>query len=230
MGFPGVPDRCGLSWSSIVLCSIDKYKILVDLGAPMARRPLLRELAKRSISLQEINMILLTHLHYDHIMNCDLFPDALYVFSETEWIYANSSEDTAISKWSIQALNSFQKQLLKKDHETIIPGVKALFTPGHTPGSVTYVLDCGSDKMAILGDAIKNRGELQSGLTNNSAVSRNLQKIMPEANVLLPGHDCRLRINELSREVVPMEENEVKFVFDGGMTVNGQNPVCLRVD
>jgi hypothetical protein len=45
---------------------------------------------------------------------------------------------------------------------------------------------------------------------------------------VLPGHDCWLQLKD--NKVIPMQENTVSIKFPPGMTVNGQNPLVLKVD
>jgi glyoxylase-like metal-dependent hydrolase (beta-lactamase superfamily II) len=107
-----------------------------------------------------IDMVFLTHLHHDHVAGIDLFPQALFVYSRKEWEYANMTSENAVQKASLSLLHAYRRRLIEKDGEEIIPGVTAMFTPGHSPGGVSYVLDMNGEKWILTGDAIKNRSEL----------------------------------------------------------------------
>jgi len=62
--------------SCVYLLKLNNKKILIDTSSKMARKELLQDLKKLKIKPKEINIILLTHNHYDHIENINLFPNA----------------------------------------------------------------------------------------------------------------------------------------------------------
>ena len=231
-GFPGRASICGLSWASMVLVRTQELKIVIDLGSYPSRRYLIAALKEKGIEPSEIDMVLFTHLHHDHIAAVDMFPQALFVYSRTEWEYANLTNEYAVNKGSLLFLHAYRSRLIEEDGEEIVPGITAMFTPGHTPGCVSYIIDVNGEKWAITGDAIKNRGELISGdveMTADSGISyESIQKVKKVANRILPGHDCWLKME--GNKVIPMEENIVTIKFPKGVTVNGENPLVLRVD
>lgn len=231
-GFPGRASICGLSWASMVLIRTQGLKILVDLGSYPSRRYLISALKEKDVEPSEIDMVLLTHLHHDHVAAIDAFPQALFVYSRIEWEYANLTDEYAVNKSSLMFLHAYRRRLIEKDGEEIIPGINAIYTPGHTPGCVSYIIDVKGEKWVIAGDAIKNRGELLSGNVEMTADSRvsyeSIQKVKKIANRVLPGHDCWLKLED--NKVIPLEENIVTIKFPEGVTVNGQNPLVLHLD
>ena len=153
-GFSG-----GLGWSSVALIRNGENNILIDTGGPLVRRHLADRLAKYSLKYTDIDMILFTHLHNDHTNNVDLFPRATLVFSGADWNFVGSITDLDFDapENAFTLLRHGDKRLLFKDGEEIVPGITAMFTPGHTPGCVSYVLNQGGEKWVFTGDAAKNR-------------------------------------------------------------------------
>ena len=105
---------------------------------------LLENLAAAGISPEDIDIVINTHLHFDHCgWNTVLhgstvvptFPRAKYYAPEGEWQYARQpSERDAISYISANydpLVTSGQMQLLKGDQE-IVPGISVAVYPGHT--------------------------------------------------------------------------------------------------
>ncbi len=231
-GFPGRASVAGLSWATMALIRTQNLNIVVDTGSYPARRYLVDALKTHGLTPAMIDMVFLTHLHHDHVAGIALFPQALFVYSRKEWEYANMTSENAVQKASLSLLHAYRRRLIEKDGEEIIPGVTAMFTPGHSPGGVSYVLDMNGEKWILTGDAIKNRSELANrevDMTSNAAASlESIEKVRAAASRVLPGHDCWLQLKD--NKVIPMQENTVSIKFPSGMTVNGQNPLVLKVD
>ncbi|MFA5258766.1 MAG: MBL fold metallo-hydrolase [Candidatus Pacearchaeota archaeon] len=62
--------------SCVYFIRIGKDNILIDTSSKQARPELLDELKQLKIEPKDIHIILLTHRHYDHIENLELFPNA----------------------------------------------------------------------------------------------------------------------------------------------------------
>ncbi len=231
-GFPGRADIAGLSWASVALLRAGKHNILVDTAAYPARRYLLAALEEHKLNPSDIDMVLLTHLHHDHTAGIDLFPQALFVYSRKEWEYANQTAEHQVQKASLSLLHAYRRRLVERDGEEIIPGVTAVFTPGHSPGGVSYVCQIGAEKWVMTGDAVKNRAELSTKAvemtTDPKASLQSIEKILCIADRILPGHDSWLKIE--NGRVTPLAPNIVRIDFQPGITVNGQNPLILTVD
>jgi glyoxylase-like metal-dependent hydrolase (beta-lactamase superfamily II) len=115
---------------------------------------LLANLAAGGVSLEDIDIVINTHLHFDHcgwntIRNQDgkivpTFPRAKYYAPEGEWQYARKpSERDAISYIPENydpLVQSGQMTLLKGDEE-IVPGISVKTFPGHTAHMQAVIVD-----------------------------------------------------------------------------------------
>ncbi len=200
-GFPGKSVCHGsLGFSTIALVRRGGMIALVDVGSFGQRALLLEQLAQRGLRPKDITHVLLTHSHYDHAINWLLFPDARIVIGRTEldWSLQQPWGETVVPELYMRELDQSPNLCAVSAGDEVFPGITAHMTPGHTPGSLVYVLDGGEREMVFTGDACKNRAELLSrtaDMTYDPAVTRasmdaiwSLWSHRP-GNILVPGHD-----------------------------------------
>ncbi len=235
-GFSGKLPFCYHGWGTWALVREGKYNILLDTGCVGLRLNYDKLLAEHGLTRSDIDIVLLTHLHFDHACNVDLLPNALFVLSEKEWEHANNlrRRDLFIQESAIIPLRNAKKRLITEDGEKIVPGLTTLLTPGHTPGSLSYVLhQDNGEKWVLAGDAAKNRGELRTEEVQMSldppSTAASLRKIKTAGNRVLPGHDGWITVRD--GEIIPEGGNDVTLQFAQGITVNGgQTSVTIHMD
>jgi N-acyl homoserine lactone hydrolase len=184
-----------LGMSSITLLHLPQGLMLVDTGGYISRLGLIKALKDRGLARDDIKFAFLTHLHFDHSHNVDLFPKATFFVSRAEWVYSqNPHPDDILMPWCIH--DQLQKGALE-----IIDGEGALFagldyfaTPGHTPGcySLRFVAPDGA-RVVIAGDAIKYAKEAIMARCDNAfdtieTGTRSIQRILQMADRIVPGH------------------------------------------
>ncbi|WP_336247627.1 MBL fold metallo-hydrolase [Methanothrix soehngenii] len=112
-------------------------------------------------------------------------------------------------------LFSQAKTIYPKDGELIAPGVRALVTPGHSPDSISVVVDATiqqGDEMAptsrrvvIAGDALPTLGNFQKRVPpavhyDRALAVASMNKIIEMADIVIPGHDRPFSLQEESPE------------------------------
>lgn len=146
--------------------------ILVDCGYDKDRggkRNRLQEtdpvelLSRMGTTPADIDHVVLTHMHYDHIGNVGLFPNATFSLARTEYEYWTGpySDRPAIS-WPVESEEvRLVKQLLREerlslieDEEKLFPGMRLLRMPGHTPGQLIAEVDTASGRVVLASDAL----------------------------------------------------------------------------
>lgn len=230
--FKGFPAMLGLG--TVALIQGAGHHILFDTGNGYIRPQLKRILQDEGLSVDQIDTVVLSHLHWDHTFNVDFFPHAKYILSAVEWEYANKilPKDCIVDNSALPFLRNADVYLVEQDGEEIFPGIQAIFTPGHTPGCMSLLIHEGEERWILTGDAVKTRGELRTGcagMTYDPAVTRKtIERVRSIADRVLLGHDGWISIR--NGEIYP-EENQLVLNFTEGLTANGgQKQVIMRLD
>ncbi len=169
--------------------------LLFDVGHYCNRHPLLAGLARHGMKPADVKAVFLSHLHFDHCNNIDLFPGARVYVARREWEYAKSPhEKDLFIPWLIhEQLAQHQVELLDGEGR-ITDGVRYIPAPGHTPGSYGLVLETGSKGRVVLaGDAIKYAKEAIAGRCDMAfdtaeAGAETIGRILEMADRIVPGH------------------------------------------
>jgi glyoxylase-like metal-dependent hydrolase (beta-lactamase superfamily II) len=157
--------------------------ILVDAGVGpwglwrFGEGHLLDSLKELDVSPEDIDFVLPTHLHLDHVgWNTRPGPDgkpvptftrARYLFQQADWDHFIRPEvltaDTPAAKMYNSAVVPLQDtgllELIGSEYK-VTDEVSLLHTPGHTPGSVTVLVQSGGEATLLLGDAAHHPVEL----------------------------------------------------------------------
>jgi N-acyl homoserine lactone hydrolase len=207
-GFPGrAVCHGGLGWSTIALLRSETRNILIDVGAFGIRKPLAKQLMAVGIAPADITDVVLTHAHYDHVINFVLFERATVWIGADElaWAAAQPPRFDPLPELYVDALDSDPRVRRVHDGEEFLPGIRAVSAPGHTPGSLVFYLTGNAVPVIFTGDAAKNRAELISRKVDASiddAVSTasidviwKLWRAVPET-IVIPGHDLSMRLDQ----------------------------------
>lgn len=148
--------------------------VLVDAGlgpvsVPQARGgDLPKNLAAAGAKPEDIDLILITHLHLDHIgwlvRDGNLyFPNATVRFGERDLDqFIRKEEPDGFAAPVVEALQAAGRlETIDSDGE-VAPGVSILLTPGHTLGHLSVVASSGTQRAFMLGDAVTCPAQLEN--------------------------------------------------------------------
>lgn len=150
---------------------------------------------------RSVDIVINTHLHYDHSENNPLFNRARFLVSQAEWEHAHapvpSQRWSYASEWSGPTAEYLDYTLVAVDHYDVLAGLRLIQTPGHTPGHQSVLVDTAEGSLCIAGDAacvVENFSELSStGVTVDPALSvASIGKIARLSQRVLMNHDPRL--------------------------------------
>ncbi|MGJ5205223.1 MBL fold metallo-hydrolase [Bradyrhizobium sp. HKCCYLR20261] len=127
-----------------------------------------QNLAAAGIDPKAIDIVVLSHMHGDHINGLKLadgslaFPNAELKVPSVEWAFWNSDENAAKASSELMKGNfaNFKKVFGGLENKVtqyewdkeVAPGITALATPGHTPGHTSFAVASGNAKVFIQSD------------------------------------------------------------------------------
>jgi glyoxylase-like metal-dependent hydrolase (beta-lactamase superfamily II) len=124
------------------------------------KTPFLGDLADAGFPREEVDTVICTHLHFDHVggnlaEGAAAFPSARYVIAGDEWGYwsTNEADDQYASvDASVRPLvDAGLVDLVDPDH-VLTDEVRLVSTPGHTPGHVSVEILSGGESAVVTGD------------------------------------------------------------------------------
>ena len=157
--------------------------ILVDSGygsTPSARdrsflgleegHPLVRNLESAGVRPEDVDLLILTHLHFDHVGGCTqrdaagraslVFPNARHVAQRAEWEDATGEKPELANAYTPRDLHPIQQsgalELIDGETEVFL-GVKVVPVGGHTRGHQVVVVGRGADRIVCLADMCPTR-------------------------------------------------------------------------
>lgn len=139
-------------------------------GVQEAEHVLLTSLAARGLQPSDIDVIVLSHLHFDHAGGLLMpwqegeperlaFPDACYVVGEDAWKRANHphARDRASFIPALQGLieNTGKLEVAEGEQsKTLGPGYRFTFSQGHTPGLMLTRVQSPRGPITFMGDLV----------------------------------------------------------------------------
>ncbi|MBI4596581.1 MAG: N-acyl homoserine lactonase family protein [Candidatus Tectomicrobia bacterium] len=186
-------------------------KILIDTGgedpasAPH-RAPYTRErdqtidqaLGKIGVQCQEIDIVINTHLHWDHCCGNELFPKAQIIVQDEELRYARSPLPIHAGAYIKSVVEKIDYTVIAGDRE-IAEGVSVILTPGHSYGMQGVLVQAEACKYFLASDTVglfecleREPPAISGVYVDVRKYYESLEKIAALSAVVLPGHDMKV--------------------------------------
>lgn len=169
---------------------------------------------------QDVHLVVLTHLHFDHAWNLELFPHAQVVVQRDELIHAIDSVPTQRIYYLRETITGILGRkrprgllLIDGDRE-LIPGFAVMKVPGHTPGIQAAIITTERGKAALVSDCGDNYANWYPADPNvNPSPLRflgndflpgvirsegelvyadSMRRVLSHADIVVPAHDGRI--------------------------------------
>ena len=161
------PDHLPSTWTCL-LVETPTNVVLVDTGLGTGGEyggQLLPLLQEEGFQPQDIDTVILTHAHADHIGGCVdkagrlTFPEATHYMWQDEWdFWTTETTLKKVPEWAAtiarQKLPPLAKQLKTVNSESeIVPGIWAIAAPGHTVGHMAVEVESRGEYLLDMVDA-----------------------------------------------------------------------------
>ncbi|MBU1741436.1 MAG: N-acyl homoserine lactonase family protein, partial [Proteobacteria bacterium] len=167
-------------------------------------------LTRLGIQADQVELVILTHLHFDHAGGVGLFPEARFFVQRSEYDFWTKNPmagrpvfqfflDQA-TREALVGLEAAGRLVFLEGDAEVAPGVECLLAPGHSPGLQAVAIETERGRAVLGSDSghvFENFSQdwPSSLVVDQVALLRTYDKLRDRAaslDLLFPGHDRRL--------------------------------------
>jgi glyoxylase-like metal-dependent hydrolase (beta-lactamase superfamily II) len=153
-------------------------------------------LESRGVSPKDIDLVVTTHTHADHAAAITLFPAVPWMLGRGELGAMAALDGQQIVEAKRAMLGPVIEVGPNEDHK-VMEGVTAVFTPGHTPGHISLLVETASERVLVAGDLTMTESEFRQrtfshwyGPEQLADLNTSLDRVQAWGPTLVvPGHD-----------------------------------------
>jgi len=164
-------------------------------------------LAKLGLKPADIDIVIITHLHFDHWLFANKYTNATFVVQKSEIDYhMNPLPFETRQPMASNALDHLKLQVVDGDVE-IADGVSVMLTPGHTGGGQSVVISTAKGKAVIDG---------LCGVPETFNPPKGLKREVPVIPSMIhidlqQSYDSLLRIKETADIIIPLHDVKASY-------------------
>lgn len=157
------------------------------------------QLAKVGVTPAEIDVVINTHFHFDHIGNNTRFPNATFIAQRSELSFATNPPPWArfyYAEYAYNVLELGNRLELIDGNMKVTDGVSVVRLGGHTPGSQGVLIDTDAGRVCLAGDTLYFYRNLELNWPVGSYFD--VQELMrayawmkKNADIVVPQHDWK---------------------------------------
>jgi len=159
-------------------------------------------LKRSNLEPGEVDYVFISHLHHDHSSNVDLFPNAKVILSKKGWMeYMKKNRpyyynDALFPTGPIKYIAGMDPKniIFVEDEIEVLPGIKAFWVGGHTPGCMAVQVNSRKGKVVFTSDV----AFFKENVINNHPIGlfydlwecyEAYEKIRDNADIIITSHD-----------------------------------------
>jgi glyoxylase-like metal-dependent hydrolase (beta-lactamase superfamily II) len=169
-----------------------------------ARTPdqdLIAGLRSKGVEPKDVDKIILTHLHFDHVGNNHLFPNARFIVQRDELPQALAPPRFGMfyyAEYNHKTVDILRRTNVIDGDKQIVDDVWVVKIGGHTPGSMVVMVRTELGVVCLASDVMYNYRNLElnwpmGSYWNMQELMRGYDQLHREADLIIPGHDWKTR-------------------------------------
>lgn len=150
--------------------------MVVDPGVLDSQTMLVEKLKENGLTIDDINIVCVTHSHIDHYRNVGMFP-----------------ESKVLEYWGLWNKNSVENW-----NEQFTDDIKIVKTPGHNYDCISLLVRTDNGVVAIVGDVFWKEGKPEDDpyATDKDRLARSREKVLANADWVIPGHGAMYKVKK----------------------------------
>lgn len=183
-------DRSGQenACATISLVRDEKIVMVVDPGTLKDKKILIDALATEKLTVEDVNMVCITHSHIDHYKNVGMFPKAKV----------------------LEYFGVWNKDKIDRYDEQFTAHLQILKTPGHDDTSITLFVTTDKGVVAICGDIFwkENFPEIDLYASDLEELKNSRRLVLRMSKWIVPGHAGIYKVKNGKRLVAKSEKKK----------------------
>ena len=167
-------------------------------------------LGRWGVKPEDIDIVIFTHLHHDHIALAPQFKNARFIAQKAELEEAPKWNNYPLYKGAFpeDMISAVKIETVEGD-TTIVDGIDVLLTAGHTAGTQSVVINTSKGKAIIYG-ACSVRANFEP---NEAAKQKGMTVIPPAIHLnVVDAYDSQARVKKMADILIPVHEPSFRDV------------------
>jgi len=165
-----------------------------------------KELEKVGLTVDDIDMVIITHLHSDHAKDAEKFKNAKFVVQKSELEFAANPHPIQAG-WFVE-LPRDRLEVVDGDKE-VLEGIRVIHTPGHTSGGQSVLIETEKGTACLCGLCTI----LENLYPPEELRQTGVRAITPAIHTnAMQAYDSLIKIQELADQVVALHDISYKSV------------------
>ncbi|AWB11024.1 Glyoxylase, beta-lactamase superfamily II [Thermodesulfobium acidiphilum] len=162
-------------------------------------------LSKYNLTPEDIDIVIHTHLHNDHCENDSKCKNAIFYVHENELkqIHNPHPLDYRYVEDFILDIEENKQIVSLKDDTDIMPGIKMIYTPAHSPGGMSVLINTEKGKALITGFCV-----IDENFNPPPQVLGMGMEVIPPGTLInsYEAYDILLKVKEMADIIIPLHE------------------------
>jgi len=162
-------------------------------------------LARVGLKMEDIRTVIQTHLMYDHCANSKQVPGARFIVQKKELEFALDPHPVFAGAYQRPLFDDLPFEIVEGDVD-LMPGIKLLFTPGHSPGNQSVSVSTSGGLAIITGFCCTLENFYPK--KNEAWVTDRTPEVIPPGihTDMLQAYESAVRVKNMADIMIPMHD------------------------